>query len=149
MEIILLENIKHLGNLGDQVKVKSGYGRNYLIPQGKALLKTKENYVYFESLREELEKKLAERMSAAERLAQTITKLDTLTVAAHTNSEGSLYGSIGVKEIINALHEQGIEIAKDSIELPSGSFHELGEYEVTLNLHSEVTSTIRLIIAPS
>lgn len=141
MEVILLEKVDNLGALGDRVKVRAGYARNYLIPQGKAKYATEANIAEFEARRAELEKAAAEALQAAEARK---AKLDGLkvTVTAHAGGEGKLFGSVGTGDIAHALEAAGHEVEKKEIRLPAGPIRQTGEYEVTLHLHSDVDAVI-------
>lgn len=146
MQVILLERIKNLGNLGETVKVKPGFGRNYLLPQGKAVTASPANIEYFESRREELEAKAKEQLDVAKSRAEKLDGLE-LTITARTSEEGKLYGSIGAREIVEEIAKKGIEIHKQEVQLPEGPFRAVGQYDVELHLHhGEVISTIKLSI---
>ena len=145
MEIILLEKIANLGAMGEKVNVKPGYGRNYLIPQGKAAPATEANVEKFEARRAELEKQAAETLAAAEaRAAQLADK--SFTITAKAGEEGKLFGSIGTSDIARLIAESGAEIERNEIRLPTGAFRQLGEYDVDLHLHTDVNISIRLVI---
>ena len=146
MEVILLENIGNLGGLGDRVDVKSGFGRNFLIPQGKAVSATRENIARFEERRAELEAAAAKAGNAAEARAEAINALGTITVEANAGEEGKLFGSIGTRDIAEAVCAAGCEIDKSEVRLPEGAFHELGEFEVVIHIHSNVDATINLSV---
>lgn len=148
MQVILTEKIRHLGNLGDKVEVKGGYARNYLIPQNKAVRATTENLKAFEAKRADLEKKAQQLLSQAEQRAAKINDL-TLEIAAMASEEGKLYGSIGTSEIKDALKAKGLDIMKKEIILPNGAFHATGEYEVDINLHSDVVAKLQIQIVAS
>ncbi len=141
MEVILLENIRKLGNLGDTVSVKPGYGRNYLIPQKKAVSASKANIAKFEERRAELETKAKEKLQAAQDRADKLKGLK-LTVSAMVSEEGKLYGSVGTAEIVNAIAEAGHQIEKKEVVLSEGAIHELGDYEIGLQLHSDLNVVI-------
>lgn len=145
MEIILLERVGKLGNLGDQVTVKSGYGRNYLIPFGKAVPATKTNIADFEARRADLEAVAAEKLSAAEARAEKIAAF-TLNIEANAGDEGKLFGSIGPRDIAEAVTEAGIEVSKSEVRLPEGPIRNVGEYEVAVQLHSDVTATLNVTV---
>lgn len=134
MNVILLDRIHKLGNLGDKVNVKPGYGRNYLIPQGKAIPATAANLAVFEAKRAELEKEVAAKIAAAK---ARVAKLETLqlTIPALVGDEGKLYGSIGALEIVDAIIALGVDAAKHEVQLPNGPIRELGDHEVELHLH--------------
>lgn len=145
MELILLEKVQNLGDLGEKVTVKPGYGRNYLLPQGKAVPATAENVAKFEAHRAELEKAAQEKLSDAERRAAGLADLE-ITVTANASDEGKLYGSIGPREIANALAEAGHEIEKSEVIMGEGPLRFTGEFEVHLQLHADVESIIKVII---
>ncbi len=146
MQVILLEKIAKLGELGQQVHVKPGYGRNFLIPNGKAVPATLGNVEKFETQRAELEKAQEKVMAAAQ---TRVEKLNALSVTLHrkTVSEDRLFGSVGVNDIVTAVAEAGLEVTKHEIRLPDGPFRTLGEYEVELHLHADINTRITLIIA--
>ncbi|MGI6407374.1 MAG: 50S ribosomal protein L9 [Gammaproteobacteria bacterium] len=146
MEVILLEKVANLGNLGDKVTVKAGYGRNYLLPQGKATAATPENIAEFEARRAELERIAAEKRAAAEARAAQLSEL-VVTITANVGEEGKLFGSIGTQDIADALTASGIEVAKSEVRLPDGTIRQTGEYEILLQLHSEVNAEIKLVVA--
>lgn len=145
MEVILLEKVGKLGNLGDQVNVKSGFGRNYLIPYNKAVAATKDNVAAFETRRAELEKAAAEVLAAAQARAEQLAAL-TLTIEANAGEEGKLFGSIGARDIADAIQQAGVEVAKSEVKLPEGALRDLGEYEVSIQLHSDVSQNVKLAI---
>ena len=148
MQVILLETIKNLGDLGSVVDVRPGYGRNFLIPQGKALPATKDNLAEVEARRAELEKQAAEQLGAAESRAEKLAEA-SVTVAAKSGDEGKLFGSVGTANIADAITEQtGVEVAKDEVKLPYGAIRQTGEYEIDLTLHADVTVTITLTVVP-
>ncbi|MBS7326421.1 MAG: 50S ribosomal protein L9 [Thiopseudomonas sp.] len=146
MEVILLEKVANLGNLGDKVSVKAGYGRNYLLPQGKATAATPENIAEFEARRAELERVAAEKRAAAEARAAQLNEL-VVTITANVGEEGKLFGSIGTQDIADALTASGIEAAKSEVRLSEGTIRQTGEYDIKLQLHSEVTAEFKLIVA--
>jgi large subunit ribosomal protein L9 len=137
MDLILLEKIKHLGDLGDVVKVKSGYGRNFLLPNGKALPATEANKQVFEARKAELVKKAADSVNAAKLRASKLEGV-TVTVRALASEEGKLYGSVGPAEIARAAELQKLDVEKSEINLLSGPIRATGEYKVAARLHSEV-----------
>lgn len=147
MQVILLEKIENLGVLGDTVTVKSGYARNYLLPQGKAKIASEENLKEFEARRAELEKEAADALASATARADKLQDFE-LTVEANAGSEGKLFGSIGTVDIVEAMAKQGHEIVKKEIRLPEGNIREVGEYEVTLHLHTDVDVQIKLTVVP-
>lgn len=143
MEVILLERVVNLGDLGDKVDVKSGYGRNFLIPQNKAVPATKANLLAFEERRAELERIEGEKLAEAQARADKVNGLDIkLTVKA--GDEGKLFGSITVRDIVEAAGQRGVEIDKSEVLLPDGPLRELGDYEIDIQLHAEVTATINI-----
>ena len=143
MQVILLEKIRNLGALGDKVNVKPGYGRNYLIPQKKAVFATEKNIAAFDSQRAELEKKAALEFAYAKSRAEKLQDF-TVVVASQAADGGKLYGSVGVNEIKDALTAQGVEITKREIMLPEGVFHSVGTYDIDLVLHSDLTVSIHV-----
>ncbi len=143
MDIILLERIDNLGALGDQVKVKPGYARNYLIPKGKATEATPENVARFEARRAELERIATEALVRAKMRAEQLAEL-IVTLSVKTGSEGRLFGSVGAADIANAVSAAGIELQKHEVRLPDGTIRQIGEYDVDLRLHTEVNSQIRV-----
>lgn len=139
MEIILLEKVENVGVLGDKVTVKSGYARNFLIPQGKAVFASADNVAAFEERRAELEQQAAEKLAAAEARKAKIEALsDGVTIAHQTGEEGKLFGSVGTTDIAAACEAAGVEVAKSEIRLPEGAFRMVGEYNVSLHLHTDV-----------
>jgi large subunit ribosomal protein L9 len=145
MEIILLEKITNLGGLGDRVKVKPGYARNFLIPKGKATEATPANLARFEARRAELERVAAELLAKAKTRAEQLAEL-IVTLSVKTGSEGRLFGSVGAADIANAVSAAGIELQKHEIRLSTGSIRQIGEYDVDLLLHPEVKTQIRVNI---
>lgn len=146
MEVILLEKVGKLGNIGDRINVKSGYGRNFLVPQGKAVYATEQNIAEFEARRAELEKAAAEKKTAAEARGAQLAGLAAITLTAHAGDEGKLFGSIGTQDIADAITAAGVEVSRSEVRLPEGALRELGEYEVDIQLHSEVTQPVQLSI---
>ncbi len=148
MDVILLENVENLGGIGDLVKVKPGYGRNYLLPQGKAALATAENMKQIEARRAELEKAAAEDLAKARERAKAIDGVEVV-VKANAGSEGKLFGSVGPVDIADALAEIQIEVERAEIRMPEGPIGEIGEFPVGVHLHSEVDAeiTVRVVAA--
>lgn len=146
MEVILLEKIRNLGSLGDKVVVKSGYGRNFLIPEGKAVYATPGNIEKFEARRAELEKLEKQHLDEALAKKAQIEKLGSITIIAKAGDEGRLFGSIGTRDIADAIHNAGVEIPKSEIDLPNGLLRQVGEYDITLELHSDVVAVIKVNI---
>lgn len=145
MEVILLEKIRNLGGIGDKVKVKAGYARNFLFPQEKATLATAANVAKLESARAGLEKAAAEAFNQAEERARALNNL-SVVIPAKVSEEGKLFGSVATREIILALKKLGFEVSKSEISLPQGPIHQIGEYDISLLLHTDVTVTIKLKI---
>ena len=146
MQVILLYKIAHLGKVGDQVNVKSGFARNYLIPQGKAVMATKANIEHFEARRAELEEKAAQALAAAVDRAARLEALGSVTIASKAGDEGRLFGSIGTRDIADAITAKGVEVAKSEVRLPNGLIRTLGEHEVTFQFHGEVFSHLNVVI---
>jgi large subunit ribosomal protein L9 len=146
MEVILLEKIANLGNLGDKVTIKSGYGRNYLVPQGKAVAATAKKIAEFEARRAELEKAAAEKLSAAQKLGNELSKLQ-IVITHKAGDEGRLFGSVGTHNIAEAITEAGIAVEKHQIRLPHGAIRHIGEFPIDINLHSDVIVTLTIKIA--
>jgi large subunit ribosomal protein L9 len=147
MEVILLEKVSGLGGLGDKVRVKGGFGRNFLIPYGKAVSATAENMSRFEAQRAELERAAGERLAAAQARAETLAGLK-VSITANSGDEGKLFGSIGTRDIADAVTAAGIAVSKSEVRLPNGVIRTLGDFEVDLQLHAEVTQTISVSIVP-
>ncbi|MDF1646125.1 MAG: 50S ribosomal protein L9 [Legionellaceae bacterium] len=143
MHVILLEKVKNLGNLGDIVDVKAGYGRNFLIPEKKAVFATEENKVVFEKRRAEFEKKAQQAFAKAEQRAAQLNDV-TLMLEVQATDEGKLYGSIGVSEVSEALAARSIEVDKREVMMPEGPLQALGQYTLALQLHSEVTANLQI-----
>ena len=145
MEVILLEKVHKLGNLGDQVKVKPGYGRNYLIPSGKAVSATPENIAKFDARRAELEKQQQEALTAANGRAEKLNVV-SVSIPRKAGAEGKLFGSVGTIDIADAVTASGVELAKHEIRLPEGPIRSTGEYEIDVQLHADVSATIKVIV---
>lgn len=145
MELILLEKVTNLGDLGDIVKVKSGYGRNFLLPKGKALTATAANKEVFETRKAELVKKYAESLNAAKIRAEKLAGKH-VTVKALAADEGRLYGSVGPAEIERAAAAAGLDVQKSEIDLPEGPIRVVGTYTVPVRLHSEVESSLIVVV---
>jgi len=146
MQVILLEKIGKLGALGDEVTVKNGYGRNFLMPQGKAVPATKENREMFEQRRAELEKASSDRLTAAEARKAQLESLEQVTLASKAGDEGKLFGSIGPRDLAEAAVAAGVELNKSEIRLPEGPLRMTGEYEILVHLHPEVESLLRVAV---
>ncbi|MEM7401029.1 MAG: 50S ribosomal protein L9 [Pseudomonadota bacterium] len=145
MEVILLRKVDNLGDLGDKVKVRPGYARNFLIPSGRAKFATAENLAEFEARRAELEKLAEESLTAAEARKAELDGAK-ISITAKEIGEGKLFGSVGMVDIVNALEEAGKKVEKKEVRLPDGAFHHAGEYQVDLHLHTDVNATITLEI---
>lgn len=146
MEIILLDRVENLGDIGDKVKVKPGYARNYLLPQGKAATATPENLKKLEARRSELEREAAEELAAAKARAGTMENL-RLEISAKAGTEGKLFGSVGTVDIAEAAAARGIEIERSEIRMPDGPIRVAGEHEVDIHLHSDITLPITVVVA--
>ena len=145
MDVILLERISRLGQMGDTVKVKDGFARNFLLPQGKATVASAENVAAFEARRAELEQLAAEKKAYAESRAAELAELE-VTITATAGDEGKLFGSIGTHDIADALTASGVEVAKSEVRLPNGTIRQVGEYDVAVHLHSDVEATVRVVV---
>lgn len=145
MDVILLDKIGKLGGLGDQVTVKPGYGRNYLVPYGLAVPATKENIEAFQAQRAELEAQAAERKAVAEARAEQLNDIE-LSLVSKAGDEGKLFGSIGPRDLAEAISSAGIEVAKSEVRMPQGPIRQTGEYDIDLHLHAEVDATVRVVV---
>jgi large subunit ribosomal protein L9 len=147
VNIILLERIVNLGDLGDEVAVKSGFARNFLIPKGKAVRASKENRAVFEARRAELERVAQERMGEAQGRAAKLGGV-VVTISAKAGDEGKLYGSVGTQDIAEALAAQGAEVAKSEIRMPAGVIRVVGEYSIDVHLHTDVNVAVKVVVVP-
>jgi large subunit ribosomal protein L9 len=145
MEVILLEKIDNLGSLGDLVKVRSGYGRNFLIPSGKAVFATAENRAKLEAHRAELEKAAAEVLAEAKKRQEALTDM-TFTIARKVGDEGKLFGSVGTIDISDGITNTGVKVSKQEVRLPAGPIRQTGEYIIDLHLHPEVNAQVKIVI---
>jgi len=145
MQVILLEKVRNLGSLGDTVDVKPGYGRNFLMPQGKAVPATKTNLSQFEARRADLEKKAKDALAAAEIRAQQINAAEVV-ISVQASDEGKLYGSVGPNEIADAMNEKQVAVKKREIVMPEGPIHSIGDYEVEVIVHSDVSAKLHVQI---
>jgi large subunit ribosomal protein L9 len=145
MEVILLQKVDNVGGIGDLVRVKSGFARNYLIPQGKATLATPENKAKFELRRAELEAKAASELAAAQSRAKKLEGL-TLKIEMQAGAEGKLFGSVGTVDIAEAIGKHGIEVERSEIRLPDGPLRVVGDHQVDLHLHTDVNVEIKVVI---
>ncbi len=145
MQVILLERIGNLGDLGDEVTVKAGYGRNYLLPQGKAVRATASNREEFEARRAELEKQSQELLTRAQARAGELEGV-SVTIAARAGDEGRLYGSVGPREVADALVAANHDVTKAEVRMPIGPIRVTGEYQVEIQLHSDVTTAVTVLV---
>lgn len=150
MELILLEKVHNLGDLGDTVNVKPGYGRNFLLPRGKAVPATRDNKEKFEAEREELQRQAGEKLASAEARREAIDELESIVFTVNVSPEGRLYGSISAREIADKLSEMGYPVEKAEVDQPEGPIREVGEYTVGLILHADVITDIKVeVVAES
>jgi large subunit ribosomal protein L9 len=147
MEVILLEKVANLGNIGDHVKVKSGYGRNFLLPKGKATLATQANIAVFEARRAEFESKQAQELAASQARIAQLEKL-TLRIPAKAGTEGKLFGSLGTVDIAEACTAAGVPVERSEVRLPAGPIRTVGEHQIDLHLQADMKVTIRLEVVP-
>ena len=146
MEVILLEKVGKLGEIGDKVNVKAGYGRNYLVPQGKAVFATEDNLAEFEKRRAELEAAAQEKLKEAQTRAEKLAAVEVITITAQAGDEGKLFGSIGTRDIADAVSQKGVEVSKSEVKLPEGTLREIGEYAIDIQLHAEVVTVVNVVI---
>lgn len=147
MNVILLEPLTNLGEIGDEVTVKGGFARNYLIPQGKAVRATAANRTVFEERRAELEKAAAEQLAAAEARAAKLEGLE-ITIVVKAGEEGKLYGSVGTQDIADRITEEAIEVARAEIRMPEGVIRSTGDYDIDVQLHADVMVPIKVAVVP-
>jgi large subunit ribosomal protein L9 len=145
MEVILLEKVGRLGTVGDKVSVKAGYGRNYLLPLGKAIVATAANVANFEARRKELELSAADRLVASKARAEKLAEL-IVTIKANAGDEGKLFGSIGARDIAQAITAAGVAVAKSEVKLPQGTLRDCGEYDIDIQLHVDVLQAVKVVI---
>jgi large subunit ribosomal protein L9 len=145
MEVILLQKVANLGNIGDRVKVRSGFGRNFLLPQGKATLATPDHIARFEARRAELERLAREHLTSAEERAAAMKDFK-LTIRAKAGTEGKLFGSIGTSDIAEACTREGFKVERSEVRLPSGPLRTLGEHTVNLHLHADIDVPLQVTI---
>ena len=145
MNLILLEPLTNLGDLGEEVVVKGGYGRNFLIPQGKAVRVTPENRTMFLERRAELERAAIARLSEAEQRAEGLRGL-SVTISAKAGEEGKLYGSVGTRDIAEALTALGAAVEKGEVKLPEGALRNVGEFEIDVQLHTDLSVTVSVVV---
>jgi len=147
MNVILLDKVENLGAIGDLVNVKPGYGRNYLIPSGKAALATHQNLAEFEARRSELEKHAADELASAKSRSGLISGME-LVIPANAGAEGKLFGSVGPIDISDAFSKVGVEVARSEIRMPDGPIHELGDFSIGLHLHTDVNVELTVKVVP-
>ena len=147
MDLILLEKVQNLGDLGDLVKVKAGFGRNYLVPQGKAAPATKENLAQFEVRRAELEAAAKTRLGQAEARQSNLAEV-VVEITANASEEGKLYGSIGPREVASAVSALGHEITKSEVIMGEGPIRMVGEFDVVVQLHADIDTIVKVIVNP-
>ena len=145
MEVILLESVQKLGELGDKVAVKSGYGRNFLIPQKKAVPATAENLQQFEERRADLEAVAGDKLAVAKSRAEKVGEL-LITITTKAGEEGKLFGSVTVRDVAEACEAAGVELEKSEVRLPEGPIRELGEFDIDIHLHPEVKAVLKLAV---
>jgi len=145
MEIILLEKVDNVGGIGDRVRVKSGYARNYLIPQGKATLATEANIAKFEARRAELEAKAAAELGAAQARAKKLEGI-VLKIVMQAGAEGKLFGSVGTVDIAEAVGKLGVDIERSEVRLPTGPLRVVGEHQIELHLHTDVNVGLTVVV---
>jgi len=146
MEVILLEKIGKLGNIGDKANVKAGFGRNYLIPHGKAVFATSSNIADFELRRADLEAAAASKLGAAEKRAAALAAIGSVTITAVAGDEGKLFGSVGIRELEDALAAAGSDINKSEISMPDGPIRFVGEFSIECQLHVDVTQSFTVVV---
>ena len=145
MDVILLQKVANLGNIGDRVKVRSGYGRNFLLPHGKATLATPDNVARFEARREELERLAREQMSSAHERAAAMKDFK-LTITAKAGTEGKLFGSIGTSDVAEAATKAGFKVERSEVRMPNGPLRMVGEHSVGLHLHADIDVPLTVLI---
>lgn len=146
MRLILLEKVHNLGDLGDEVTVKPGFGRNFLLPRGKAVPATRENQERFEAQREELQRQASDKLTAAQGRRAAIDELEALEFEVNVSPEGRLYGSISAREIADKLTDMGYPVEKSEVDQPEGAIRETGEFVVGLILHADVQTELKIIV---
>lgn len=146
MQVILLDKVVNLGGIGDNVKVKSGYARNYLIPQGKAVFASKENIEHFAARKAELEAKAARVLAEAQTLADRLNALAQVVIKAKAGEEGRLFGSINNKDIAKAITDAGVEVDRSAVRMADSVIRQAGEYDINLHLHQEVTIGFKVVV---
>ncbi len=147
MDVILLEKVGRLGSLGDKISVKPGFARNYLVPQGKAVPATASNTTKFEARRAELEKAAAQALQAAQARGDALKGL-SITIPARAADEGRLYGSLGTKDLATAISTSGVAVQKSEVRLPNGPIRQLGEHDILVQVHSDVSVSVKVVVVP-
>lgn len=147
MEVILLEKVGKLGDLGEKVNVKSGFGRNYLLPHGKAVPANKDNLAAFEARRSELEAAAKQRLDEAQARAEKLAAIH-VRIPANAGDEGKLFGSIGTRDVAEAITAAGVDVSKSEVRMPEGVIRDLGDYEIDVQLHSDVTQMVAIAVIP-
>ena len=145
MNVILLEKVRNLGDLGEKVSVKAGYGRNFLIPKGKAVPATQSNVTAFEARRAELEKAAAEVLAAANARAEKLSEV-SVTITVNAGEDGKLFGSVGTADVADAVSASGVELCKSEVRMPDGAIRTTGEFDVAVHLHVDVDSSVKVIV---
>ncbi len=148
MNVILLDNVENLGNIGDLVKVKAGYGRNFLVPQGKAALATSATMKAIEARRAELEKHAADELGSAKKRAEVINGME-LVISANAGSEDKLFGSVGPIDITDAFAAVQVEVQRSEVRMPDGPIHELGDFQIGVHLNPEVNVEVTVKVVPA
>lgn len=148
MDVILTEKVGKLGSIGDKVSVRAGYGRNFLVPKGKAIFATAENVVEFEQRRADLERAAAGKLGEAQGKAEQLAAIGSVTITAVAGEEGKLFGSVGPRDVADAYTAAGVELTKSQVKMPEGAIRELGEYDVQIQLHSDVLLTLKVVVNP-
>lgn len=147
MKLILLEKVQKLGDLGETVNVKSGYGRNFLVPQGKAVPATRDNVAMFEARRAELEAAADDRLSSAEVRRDAMAEV-AVEISANASDEGKLFGSIGPREVAQAVSGKGFQLEKSEVVMGEGPIRNTGEYDVVVHLHADIETTVKVVVIP-
>ena len=147
MKLVLLQKVTNLGNLGDQVNVKPGYGRNFLVPQGKAVPATAANVAEFEARRAEYEARARELSAGAEARRERLEGA-SVTIAANASTEGKLYGSVGPRDIAEAFTAAGLPLEKSEVVMGEGPIRRLGEFDLVVHLHADIEATVKVIVVP-
>lgn len=146
MNIILLEKIANLGSLGDKVSVKAGYARNFLLPQGKAVVANDANEKFFQERRADLEAKEAAELATAQARADKLAALEAVVIASKAGDEGKLFGSVGTRDIADAVTAAGVELAKAEVRMPLGAIRNTGDFDIEVQLHTEVKGIVKITV---